>query len=157
MRVGIVAAVVLLGLAPPARAQTGPAVAGVALGAVAGGLVSMGVVTANARRGVYLYEADPWRWESLPVPVLAATAALVGGGDGDRLWRAAGWGAVGMTGGAVLGALAGRAAWGDSEGTWAGGVMGGAAGLLAGALIGGLTGGDADPVTVSLAAVAVPW
>ncbi|MEQ9401280.1 MAG: hypothetical protein RJQ04_19090 [Longimicrobiales bacterium] len=145
--------------APSLRAQTVPAVAGAAVGALAGGLVSTAVITANARRGHYLYAPEQARWELLPVPVLAMGAAVVGARDGGRLWRATGWGGAGMVVGAALGAWAGHTAWDDPGGVWAGGVMGGAVGLLAGALIGAASydGTDAAPLTLTLGTVGVPW
>lgn len=144
--------------APRAQAQALEAATGAALGAAGGLYVSMAVVTANARAGNYVFSPDEVRWQLLPVPIGAAAAGLLGYRSPDRFWRATVWGFGGFAAGSLVGALAGKAIWGDSEGSWSGAVIGGAAGVLAGAVVGTLTwdGDDVDGPAFSLTLPA-PW
>ena len=114
-----------------------PALVGGAAGLAAGGYVAIGIVTAQARRGRYLYSTeDALGWHATPILVGPSVGFLIGLFDEGRLRRTIIGGAAGGVIGTAVGWLAGMAAWSPPEGKWAGGVIGGAAGLLAGSLVG---------------------
>lgn len=119
-------------------AQTGPAVAGVAIGALAGGYVSAGIVTARARADRYLFSYGDLRWELVPVPALAVAGGVLGARDSDLLRASSLGGLVGFGAGTLAGLAVGRIVGDSPEHTWAGAIMGGAAGILVGSLAGGL-------------------
>jgi hypothetical protein len=129
---------------PGARAagqemQLLPALVGGATGLAAGGYVAIGIVTAQARRGRYLYSTeDALGWHATPILVGPGVGFLIGLFDPERLRRTVIGGAAGGVVGTGIGWLAGLHFWLPPEGKWAGGVIGGAAGLLAGSLVGAL-------------------
>lgn len=125
-----------------ARAQTGDALAGGALGAAGGGLLSLAIVTGEARAGRYLYSPEDVGWRIMMVPAGLVAGAVLGYRNPDRMWRAVGWGALGLTGGALTGAAVGAAVWDGSEGMWSGAILGSAAGLLLGSVTGARSGGE---------------
>jgi len=139
-----------------AGAQVGPVIAGAVLGAAGGGMTALGLITAQARAGHYLYAPSLAHWQILPFPVGAVVGATLGTRSGDLLWATARTGTLGFLGGAAAGALVGRLIWKDSEGVWAGGVIGGASGLIVGSFVGALgwkePGGRATP----LFAISIP-
>lgn len=151
-RSGLLGLALLLQAPASASAQLGSAAGGVGAGLVGGAVVSMGVITLRARAGHYLFGADPFHWEVLPVPLAMVAGGVLGYQDPDRLRRAAGWGGGGMALGALGGALAGRLFWEGDEGPWAGALVGGAMGFLAGAVAGGLSweDGGAAPLSAGL-------
>lgn len=132
--------------------------AGGALGLISGGVISMGIVTLEARRGVYLSSVDDvFGWQAAPIPVGLATGLLLGLHDPARGRRALVGALVGGVTGAGLGLFVGGRRWSDPERHWAGGLIGGAAGVLVGAAAGALVSGRSDasegvPVQVRLAA-----
>jgi hypothetical protein len=116
-----------------------PALVGGATGLAAGGYVAIGIVTAQARRGRYLYSSeDALGWHATPILVGPGVGFLIGLFDQERLRRTVIGGAAGGIVGTGIGWLAGLHFWLSPEGKWAGGVIGGAAGLLAGSLVGAL-------------------
>jgi hypothetical protein len=116
-----------------------PALVGGAAGLAAGGYVAIGIVTAQARRGRYLYASeDALGWHATPILVGPSVGFLMGLLDPDRLKRTIIGGSAAAAFGTGVGLLAGRHFWAPPEGKWAGAVIGGAAGLLAGSLAGAL-------------------
>lgn len=114
-----------------------PALVGGAAGLAAGGYVAIGIVTAQARRGRYLYSTEEaLGWHATPILVGPGVGFLIGLWDPERLRRTIIGGAAGTVVGTSIGWFAGMAGWPPPEGKWAGGVIGGAAGMLAGSLIG---------------------
>lgn len=135
-----------------ARAQTLEAATGAVLGAAGGTLVSVAVVAARARTGRFLYAPSDASWALVPVSLGGVAGGVLGHRNPDRLWRSAGWGAVGLATGSLAGAAAGHLLRGTSRDAWTGAVLGGAAGLLAGSLLGAFTweGEDSPPVQAAL-------
>jgi hypothetical protein len=140
------ALVILLALEAPLgtqaeaqEAQILPALIGGAAGLAAGGYVAIGIVTAQARRGRYLYDSeDALGWHATPILVGPSIGFLIGLLDENRLRRTVIGGGAGAVVGTGVGWLAGLHFWAPPEGKWAGAVIGGAAGLLAGSLAGAL-------------------
>ena len=145
--------VLLLGVLPgvvgPARApaqEVLPAIAGGVGGLAAGTFVAVGVVSAEARRGNYLYSLrDAFGWRSTPILLGTASGVALGLAGWDRLGRAGLGGLVGGVGGAMVGTAYGALRWREAEGRWAGGVIGGAAGLVLGVTIAALRDLGRDP------------
>lgn len=122
---------------PAAGQQILPALVGGATGLAAGGYVAIGIVTAQARRGRYLYSSeDALGWHAAPILVGPSVGFLIGLFDQERLRRTVIGGAVGGFAGMTVGTVVGQWIWAPPEGRWAGAVIGSAAGLLAGSLIG---------------------
>lgn len=116
-----------------------PALVGGAAGLAAGGYVAIGIVTAQARRGNYLYASeDALGWHATPIFVGPSVGFLIGLLDPERLRRTIIGGGAAAVVGTGVGWLAGLHFWAPPEGKWAGAVIGGAAGLLAGSLAGAL-------------------
>jgi hypothetical protein len=119
------------------------------------------IYVAEARTGRFLHSYDEilgFRPEILPVLAGGVAGGWLGAESGTALARAAGWGGLGLVGGAVLGAGAGHLIWRSSEGRWAGGIIGSAVGLVAGAILGaadGLDGRD-DPRPLALFSFTLP-
>lgn len=137
-------------------AQATEIAAGAATGVVVGGYVALGIITAQARAGHYLFSPDDASWQLLPIPALGLAGGVLGYRRPDRVWPTVGWSAAGFAVGTAGGALLGRLVWGPGEGTWAGGVLGGSVGLLAGAVLAAQDDGD-PPLTVTLARIEMPW
>ena len=136
---------VLLALEAPRPAQKVeaqqvlPALIGGAAGLAAGGYVAIGIVTAQARRGRFLYSTeDALGWHATPILIGPTIGFLIGLLDEDRLRRTIIGGGAAAVVGTGVGWLAGLHFWTPPEGKWAGAVIGGAAGLLAGSLTGAL-------------------
>lgn len=147
--------------AAPGRgaAQVGRATLGAAGGAAGGAWVTLGVVTASARAGRFVFSAEEMSWELAPVALGAVAGGVVGWRSGPRLRQAFSWSALGFAMGGALGAGAGFAASASSEDVWAGAVIGSAAGLLMGSLAGALR-APTDPEVVGPAlsiAFSLPW
>lgn len=134
-----------------------PAMVGGAAGLAAGGYVAIGIVTAQARRGSYLYSTeDVLGWHAVPVLVGPGVGFLIGLFDQERLRRTVIGGAAGGIVGTGIGFLAGLHFWAPPEGKWAGGVIGGAAGLLLGSLAGVVWPEPSAPVATETGAPARP-
>src|SRR5687768_9741050 len=106
----VVLFLVLLGLALPrsgqelAGQQILPALVGGAAGLAAGGYVAIGIVTAQARRGRYLYSSeDALGWHATPILIGPSVGFLIGLFDQERLRRTV----IGGGAGAVLGTSVG--------------------------------------------------
>ena len=154
LRVGLIAA---LASAPGTLpGQTGPALAGAALGTAGGAWVTLAAITAQARTGRYMFSTGDVGWKLVPVPLGTLTGAVLGYRDGDRLWRAAGYGVIGFASGSAVGAVLGRVAWRSPEGTWSGAFIGGALGLIAGSAIGALEERDNASGPTPLLAMSIP-
>jgi hypothetical protein len=147
MLVGRAALVLLLLLAleapTPQRRAEGqevlPALVGGAAGLAAGGYVAIGIVTAQARLGRFLYSSeDALGWHATPIIIGPSVGFLIGLLDQERLRRTIIGGGAAAVVGTGVGWLAGRHFWAPPEGKWAGAVIGGAAGLLAGSITGAL-------------------
>lgn len=126
-------------------AQVGSGVAGAAGGLVAGGYTMAAIYVAEARFGRFLHSYDEMlalRPEILPVVAGAFAGGWLGAESSTALGRAAGWGGIGLVGGAALGAGVGHLVWRSSEGRWAGGIIGSAVGLVTGAILGAADGLD---------------
>jgi hypothetical protein len=135
----LVLATAELGSAPrPAASQEIlPALVGGATGLGAGGYVAIGIVTAQARRGRYLYSSEQaLGWHAAPILIGPTVGFLIGLFDQERLRRTVIGGAVGGFSGMTVGTVVGQWIWAPPEGRWAGAVIGSAAGLLAGSLVG---------------------
>lgn len=135
----LVALVVSSGAARAASAQRASTIAGAAGGLIAGGYTMTAVYVAEARFGHFLHSYDEmlaFRPEILPVIAGGVAGGWLGAESGTALARSAGWGGLGLVGGAALGAGLGHLIGRSSEGRWAGGIIGSAVGLVAGAILG---------------------
>ena len=134
-------ALALLGSAPDSARGQGlvPGVVGGVGGMLAGGYVTVGIWTARARAGDYLYDTkEALGWGSIPVVLGTGAGVALGTTDRDRLERSGVGAVIGAAAGTGVGVLVGRSAWLPPEGAWAGGIIGGAAGLVIGATVGAL-------------------
>jgi hypothetical protein len=136
-----------------------PGLVGGASGFIGGVAVSTGIVTLQARRGIYLSSpSDVIGWETAPIPLGMAAGLWLGLSDAERGRDVLLGGLVGAVTGTAVGVLAGEHLWEDPERRWAGGVIGGAAGLLVGAVAGAALsrGSDEAGVTSIQMRMAVP-
>lgn len=151
---GTLVALAVCGARPGvSAAQVEGGIAGAAGGLVAGGYTMTAIYVAEARFGRFLHSYDEMlalRPEILPVVAGGVAGAWLGSESTSALGRAAGWGALGLAGGAVVGAGVGQLIWRTSEGRWAGGIIGSAVGLVAGAVLGGIDGLDDEDATASM-------
>jgi hypothetical protein len=147
---------VILARPGSARAQAGPAVLGAAGGFAAGVYTTVAIYVTKARFGRYLFSVDELisiQPEILPAVALPVAGAWLGAESGTALWRAAGWGSLGLLAGAGAGALTGAVVSDSDEAPWAGAIIGGGLGLLGGMALGALDGlddGTAGGAPVSL-------
>ena len=152
----ILAALAVLSVgAREGAAQAASGVAGATGGLVAGGYTMVAIYVAEARSGRFVHSYDEMlrlRPEILPVIAGAVAGGWLGAESSTALARSAGWGGIGLVGGAALGAGVGHLIWRSSEGRWAGGVIGSAVGLVTGAILGAADGLDdrdgGQPVTL---------
>ena len=117
---------------------------GLFAGAYLGAFVCIGVFTAEARFGIFLFSVDyavSIRWEVLPFFAGITVGVVAGITDAGLLGRTLRRGLAGALAGAAIGWPAGSWLWGGATGPWAGAVIGSAAGLLAGAVWGLARGG----------------
>lgn len=142
-RLHIAALTTMLALATaprPASAQVLSASLGFTGGLIGGAYITTAVYVLRSRTGGYIlnspHELISARPEGLPLVIAPVAGAVLGYRDADRLKAAGTWGAVGLVGGAAVGAGIGTLIWGDSEGRWAGGTIGSALGLIIGAVAG---------------------
>lgn len=131
----------------PARAQVGPALLGAGGGILVGGYTTLAIYVTKARFGRYFFSPDElleFNPATLPLFVAPVAGAWLGAESSTALVRSAGWGALGMAGGAALGGLTGKLVSDSDEAPWAGAIIGGGVGLLTGVILGALDGLDDD-------------
>lgn len=143
----VVVAVALAVRPEPARAQVGSAAVGAVGGFAVGAYTTLAIYVTKARFGRYLFSPDDLvslSPEFLPVIVGPVAWGWIGAESSTALGRSAGWGALGLIGGAAAGGLTGKLVSDSDEAPWAGAIIGGGIGLLTGAILGALDGFDDD-------------
>lgn len=145
----------------PARGQVGPALLGAGGGVLVGGYTTLAIYVTKARFGRYFFSPDElleFSPATLPLFVAPVAGAWLGAESSTALARSAGWGALGLLGGAAVGGLTGRLVSDSDEAPWAGAIIGGGVGLLTGAILGALDGLDEDDGegTVELVSFSIP-
>jgi hypothetical protein len=146
-----------------ATAQVLPAAAGLVGGFVAGTMVTTGTVVLEARLGRYIYGMGDFlsvRPELLPIVVGPVAGVVLGATKPETLKRVGRGAAIGLVGGAVVGAGVGQLLWQSEDGRWAGGIIGAATGIVAGSIVGAVTksrSDEAQSVPLASLSLRLPW